>query len=122
TDIGAVLAILEGLRVDVVGLNCSTGPELMRDPIRYLCEHTTLPVSCIPNAGLPQEVDGHTVYPLQPGPMADELDRFDRDSGVYILGGCCRSPPAPLRELVSRVGEGRVAPHQRDVDDAPRLA
>ena len=122
TDIGAVLAILEGLRVDVVGLNCSTGPELMRDPIRYLCEHTTLPVSCIPNAGLPLEVGGLTVYPLEPAPMADELDRFVRDSGVNIVGGCCGTTPAHLAELVGRVGEGRVRPHSREVDDAPRLA
>ncbi|MGH7749291.1 MAG: homocysteine S-methyltransferase family protein, partial [Candidatus Dormibacteria bacterium] len=58
TDIGAALAILEGLRVDVIGLNCSTGPEHMREPIRHLCAHTRLPVACIPNAGLPLNVEG----------------------------------------------------------------
>src|SRR5205807_3670461 len=123
TDIGAVLAILEGLRVDVVGLNCSTGPELMRDPIRYLCDHTRLPVSCIPNAGLPLNVEGATVYPLEPVPMAEELARFVRDSGVNIVGGCCGTTPAHLGELVARVRScGPVATLQREVDDAPRLA
>jgi 5-methyltetrahydrofolate--homocysteine methyltransferase len=66
TDIGAALTILEGLPIDVIGLNCSTGPEHMREPIAFLGEHATLPVSCIPNAGLPLNVDGEAVYPLEP--------------------------------------------------------
>ncbi|HEV3124207.1 MAG TPA: homocysteine S-methyltransferase family protein, partial [Candidatus Dormibacteraeota bacterium] len=122
TDIGASLAILEGLGVDVVGLNCSTGPEHMRDPVRYLCEHTHLPVSCIPNAGLPLNVEGKAVFPLQPVPMAEELARFVREVGVNAVGGCCGTTPAHLRELVDRVGKGQVAPREREVDAAPRLA
>src|SRR5687768_7777708 len=65
TDVNAALAILEGMGIDVIGLNCSTGPEHMREPIRILGENSTLPVSCIPNAGLPLTVDGQAVYPLR---------------------------------------------------------
>jgi len=111
TDIGAVLAILEALHVDVVGLNCSTGPEHMREPIRYLCEHTRLPVSCIPNAGLPRNVGGNAVYPLEPAPMAAELAQFVREFGVNVVGGCCGTTPEHLRELVSAVSA--VAPRAR---------
>jgi len=76
TDAAAVLAILESLHVDVIGFNCSTGPEHMREPIRYITSHTTLPVACIPNAGLPINVDGLAHYPLEPVPMATELASF----------------------------------------------
>jgi 5-methyltetrahydrofolate--homocysteine methyltransferase len=121
TDIGAVLAILEGLRVDVVGLNCSTGPEHMREPMRYLCEHTRLPVACIPNAGLPQNVEGRAVFPLQPVPMAEALTALVREHGVNVVGGCCGTTPDHVRELVARVG-GTAPRVREEVDDAPRLA
>ena len=71
TDISAVLTTLEALKVDVIGLNCSTGPEDMRDAIRYLGENSTVPVHCIPNAGLPlQGPDGETIFPEKPEPLA----------------------------------------------------
>ena len=74
TDISAVLYTLEALRVDVIGLNCSTGPEDMRDAIRFLGEYCPVPVACIPNAGLPlQGPDGETIFPEQPEPLADAL-------------------------------------------------
>jgi 5-methyltetrahydrofolate--homocysteine methyltransferase len=73
TDIGAVESILEGLPVDVIGLNCSTGPDFMREPIQTLGDSIPLPVSCIPNAGLPLNVDGKAVYPMEPEPFAEEL-------------------------------------------------
>jgi 5-methyltetrahydrofolate--homocysteine methyltransferase len=76
TDIAAALTILEGLPIDVIGLNCSTGPEHMREPIRFLGENATLPVSCIPNAGLPLNVDGEAVYPLLPEPFAQAMLEF----------------------------------------------
>lgn len=86
TDIAAALTILEALPVDVIGLNCSTGPEHMREPIRYLVEHSTKPISVLPNAGLPLNVDGEAVYPLQPQPFAHMLGEFvdwgDRKSVV----------------------------------------
>src|SRR5205085_8251813 len=83
TDINAVLTTLEALRVDVIGLNCSTGPEDMRDAIRFLGEHCPVPVACIPNAGLPiQGPDGETIFPEQPEPLAEALQEFVERYGV----------------------------------------
>ncbi len=104
TDIASALTTLEALGVDVVGLNCSTGPEHMREPIRYLCEHASRPVSCIPNAGLPVNTgSGEAVYPLEPEPMALALAEFVRDFGVRIVGGCCGTTPAHLAAVVAAV-------------------
>src|SRR5213082_1113874 len=80
TDIASAMTTLESLKVDVIGLNCSTGPEHMREPIRYLGEHATLPLSVIPNAGLPLNTGvGEAVYPLEPAPMAQALSEFVQD-------------------------------------------
>jgi 5-methyltetrahydrofolate--homocysteine methyltransferase len=103
TDIGAALTILEGLPVDVIGLNCSTGPEHMRDPIRYLGEHAARPVSCIPNAGLPLNVDGEAVYPLEPEPFASEMVAFVEKNRISVVGGCCGTTPAHLALLVEKL-------------------
>ncbi|MCC6189443.1 MAG: methionine synthase [Anaerolineales bacterium] len=110
TDIAAALATLERLAIDVVGLNCSTGPEHMREPIRYLAENSSLPVACIPNAGLPLNVDGQAVYPLEPEPFATELAEFVTQHGVSTVGGCCGTTPEHIRLLVERVGGRRQAP------------
>ncbi len=120
TDIGAALTILEGLPIDVIGLNCSTGPEHMREPIRYLGEHASLPVSCIPNAGLPLNVDGEAVYPLEPEPFAAALTEFVEKHNITVVGGCCGTTPAHLKLLVERLS-GRPRP-PRPLDDEPRLA
>ena len=94
TDISAVLTTLEALRVDVIGLNCSTGPEDMRDAIRFLGEFCPVPVACIPNAGLPlQGPDGETIFPEQPEPLAEALKEFVERYGVGIVGGCCGTTP-----------------------------
>src|SRR5215210_8432332 len=94
TDIASAMTTLEALRIDVIGLNCSTGPEHMREPIRYLASNSTRPVSCIPNAGLPLNTGtGDAVYPLEPVPMADMLGEFVHDLGVSIVGGCCGTTP-----------------------------
>jgi 5-methyltetrahydrofolate--homocysteine methyltransferase len=100
TDITAVSTILEGMAIDVIGLNCSTGPEHMREPIQFLGETSPLPVSCIPNAGLPLNVDGQAVYPLQPEPFALELSEFVRKYNVNIVGGCCGTTPEHMRRVV----------------------
>ncbi len=105
TDINAALAILEGLGIDVIGLNCSTGPEHMREPIRILGETATLPVSCIPNAGLPLNVDGQAVYPLEPEPFAAALTEFVEKNHVSVVGGCCGTTPAHLKLLVEQLAE-----------------
>jgi 5-methyltetrahydrofolate--homocysteine methyltransferase len=104
TDVASALTTLEALRVDIVGLNCSTGPEHMREPIRYLTEHATRPISVIPNAGLPLNTGtGDAVYPLEPGPLATALAGFVRDFGVRIVGGCCGTTPEHMRAVVDAV-------------------
>src|SRR5215203_4931383 len=111
TDIQAVLTTLVALDVDVIGLNCSTGPEDMRDAIRYLGENSPLPVHCIPNAGLPlQGPDGETIFPEQPDPLANVLQEFVERHGVSIVGGCCGTTPDHVRAIVDRVGGREVAP------------
>jgi len=121
TDIRAVLTTLAALEVDVIGLNCSTGPEDMRDAIRYLGEHSPLPVHCIPNAGLPlQGPDGETIFPEEPEPMAATLGEFVERYGVGIVGGCCGTTPAHIAALRERVA-GRV-PGERPAPGPPQLS
>jgi 5-methyltetrahydrofolate--homocysteine methyltransferase len=102
TDIGAALAILEALPIDILGLNCSTGPEHMRAPIKYLVEHSTKPISVLPNAGLPINVDGEAVYPMKPEPFAEMLGEFV-DWGVSCVGGCCGTTPEHLDAVIKAV-------------------
>jgi 5-methyltetrahydrofolate--homocysteine methyltransferase len=110
TDIASAMTTLEALKVDVIGLNCSTGPEHMREPVRYLSEHATLPLSVIPNAGLPLNTGvGEAVYPLQPGPMATALSEFVKDFGVRIVGGCCGTTPEHLSAIVEAVRDAERA-------------
>ncbi len=120
TDISAVLTILEGMPIDVIGLNCSTGPDFMREPIRYLGENSTLPVSCIPNAGLPLNIDGQAVYPLEPEPFAQALFEFAQKNGVRVVGGCCGTTPEHLQALVQKVS--RLHPSQPVGEPSPKLA
>jgi 5-methyltetrahydrofolate--homocysteine methyltransferase len=122
TDIAAVLATLEALDVDVVGLNCSTGPEDMRDAIRFLGEHSTLPISCLPNAGLPlQGPNGETIFPEKPEPLADSLGEFVERYGVGIVGGCCGTTPDHIRAIRARVGDGRPPAPRPARDSEPAL-
>src|SRR5712675_1223540 len=110
TDIASAMTTLESLGVDVIGLNCSTGPEHMREPVRYLSEHATLPLSVIPNAGLPLNTGiGEAVYPLEPQPMAAALSEFVKDFGVRIVGGCCGTTPEHLSAIVGAVREAERA-------------
>ncbi|MCS7010900.1 MAG: homocysteine S-methyltransferase family protein, partial [Anaerolineales bacterium] len=120
TDIEAALTILEGLPIDVIGLNCSTGPEHMREPIRILGESSRLPVSCIPNAGLPLNVDGQAVYPLEPEPFAEMLFEFVEKHKISVVGGCCGTTPAHLQRLVEKL-HGHPHP-PRPTLHLPRLA
>jgi 5-methyltetrahydrofolate--homocysteine methyltransferase len=110
TDISAVLATLEALEVDVIGLNCSTGPEDMRDAIRFLGEFCSVPVHCIPNAGLPlQGPNGETIFPEEPEPLAAVLSEFVERYGISIVGGCCGTTPAHIAALSERVKGRRPA-------------
>ncbi|MGQ9814635.1 MAG: dihydropteroate synthase, partial [Candidatus Roseilinea sp.] len=123
TDIGAALAILEPLGIDAIGLNCSTGPDYMREPIRYLTSHTRLPVSAIPNAGLPINVNGQAVYPMQPVPMAEMLTAFVTEFGCNIIGGCCGTTPDHIREFRKRIDGVNGWKHRPiDLDTRPRVA
>src|SRR5690349_3814911 len=118
TDIASALTTLEAMRVDVIGLNCSTGPEHMREPVRFLTEHASRPISVIPNAGLPLNTGtGEAVYPLEPLPMAGMLREFVEDFGVRIVGGCCGTSPDHLAAIVAAVREAESPPrkeHRRE--------
>ena len=89
TEIDAALAILERYPIDILGLNCATGPDLMKDHIKYLSEHSPFIVSCVPNAGLPENVGGQAHYKLTPMELRMALMHFVEDLGVQIVGGCC---------------------------------
>mgnify|MGYP005837344679 CR=1 FL=1 len=102
TDIASALTTLEALPIDVIGLNCSTGPEYMREPVQYLVAHSTLPISILPNAGLPINVDGEAVYPMEPDPFSEMVAEFTR-WGVGVVGGCCGTRPEHIDQLYRRV-------------------
>jgi 5-methyltetrahydrofolate--homocysteine methyltransferase len=104
SEIGAALTALEALRPDVIGLNCATGPTEMTEHLRYLSQHSRTFLSCLPNAGLPSIVDGHTHYDLTPDALADAHARFLDEFGLNIVGGCCGTTPAHLRAVVERIG------------------
>jgi 5-methyltetrahydrofolate--homocysteine methyltransferase len=111
TDVSAMLCTLEALTVSVVGLNCSTGPQDMRDAIRFLGEYCSVPVACIPNAGLPlQGPDGETIFPEQPEPLAEALAEFVERYGVGVVGGCCGTTPEHIKAIAERVGGRSVQP------------
>jgi len=108
TDIRAVTATLDALPIDVIGLNCSTGPTHMRDAVRYLVETSRCFVSVIPNAGLPlMGTKGETIYPERPDEMARELAAFVHDFGVNAIGGCCGTTPAHIAAFVAAVAGKR---------------
>jgi len=106
TDVAAVLAALERMPVDVLGLNCSTGPEHMQAALAYLGERCTLPLSCLPNAGLPRNEGGHAVYPLAPEGFARQMGEFVERFGLNAVGGCCGTTPEHIRALVARLERG----------------
>jgi 5-methyltetrahydrofolate--homocysteine methyltransferase len=110
TDIAAALATLQALRVDVIGLNCSTGPDLMRDSVRYLSQCADVPIHCIPNAGLPINEGGRALYPMRPEPMAEVLREFVVELGVNAVGGCCGTTPEHIAALVRAVGQRAPSP------------
>ncbi|MEB3147596.1 MAG: methionine synthase [Sphaerospermopsis sp.] len=99
TEIAAVLTILEPYSIDILGLNCATGPDLMKPHIKYLSEHSPFVVSCIPNAGLPENVGGQAHYKLTPVELRMALMHFVEDLGVQVIGGCCGTRPAHIQQL-----------------------
>ncbi|GAA3721310.1 5-methyltetrahydrofolate--homocysteine methyltransferase [Spinactinospora alkalitolerans] len=103
SEIGAALTALEPLGIDVIGLNCATGPAEMSEHLRYLSQHARVPISCMPNAGLPELGTDGAVYPLQPHELADAHDTFTGEFGLSLAGGCCGTTPEHLRQVVERV-------------------
>jgi len=104
TEIGAALTALEPLGIDLIGLNCATGPKEMSEHLRYLSRHATVPITCMPNAGLPQLTADGAFYPLTPEELADAHETFVDSYGLSLVGGCCGTTPEHLRQVVERVG------------------
>ncbi|HVO62634.1 MAG TPA: methionine synthase [Terriglobales bacterium] len=113
TEIGAALTALEPFDVDVIGMNCATGPKEMNDAVRYLGINSTKHISVLPNAGLPQNVGGHAVYRLTPDDLATYHKHFVQDYGVRIVGGCCGTTPEHLKAVVDAVSG--IEPARREV-------
>ncbi len=99
TEISAVVTILERYPIDILGLNCATGPDLMKPHIKYLSEHSPFIVSCIPNAGLPENVGGQAYYRLTPMELRMSLMHFVEDLGVQVIGGCCGTRPEHIQQM-----------------------
>ncbi len=119
SDISAALTALSPFDIDVIGMNCATGPAEMMDPIRHLCENSRKYVSVLPNAGLPENVGGQTVYKLTPDDLANALKHFVQKEGVNIIGGCCGTTPEHLKRVCEVVGH--VEPKKRQITELPSV-
>ncbi|MEV7417255.1 methionine synthase [Streptomyces sp. NPDC089919] len=117
SEIGAALTSLEPLGIDMIGLNCATGPAEMSEHLRYLARNSRIPLSCMPNAGLPVLGKDGAHYPLTPAELADAQETFVREYGLSLIGGCCGSTPEHLRQVVERVRG--LAPGARDIRPEP---
>ncbi|WP_327413025.1 methionine synthase [Streptomyces sp. NBC_01233] len=103
SEIGAALTALEPLGIDMVGLNCATGPAEMSEHLRYLARNARIPLSCMPNAGLPVLTKDGAHYPLSAPELAEAQETFVREYGLSLVGGCCGTTPEHLRQVVERV-------------------
>ncbi|MBQ1000629.1 methionine synthase [Streptomyces sp. RK62] len=120
SEIGAALTALEPLGIDMIGMNCATGPAEMSEHLRYLSRHSRIPLSCMPNAGLPVLGKDGATYPLTAPELADAHETFVRDYGLSLVGGCCGTTPEHLRRLVERVRD--LAPTERTPQPEPGAA
>ncbi|MET9930240.1 MULTISPECIES: methionine synthase [unclassified Streptomyces] len=120
SEIGAALTALEPLGIDMIGLNCATGPAEMSEHLRYLARHSRIPLSCMPNAGLPVLTSDGAHYPLSPAELADAQETFVRDYGLSLIGGCCGTTPEHLRQVVERVRD--LTPAVREPRPEPGAA
>ncbi|MFJ6751054.1 MULTISPECIES: methionine synthase [unclassified Streptomyces] len=103
SEIGAALTALEPLGIDMIGLNCATGPAEMSEHLRYLARNSRIPIACMPNAGLPVLGKDGAHYPLTAGELADAQETFVAEYGLSLVGGCCGTTPEHLRQVVERV-------------------
>src|SRR5918997_2193939 len=117
TEISAALTALEPFPIDVIGMNCGTGPRNMTESLRYLCENARLPVSVLPNAGLPEVKDGKMHYDETPESFAAQVEHFAKDFGANVVGGCCGTTPGHIRLLVERLGN--LTPKRREAKVLP---
>ncbi|MFJ2236008.1 methionine synthase [Streptomyces sp. NPDC087859] len=120
SEIGAALTALEPLGIDMIGLNCATGPAEMSEHLRYLARHSRIQLSCMPNAGLPVLTKDGAHYPLTAPELADAQENFVRDYGLSLIGGCCGTTPEHLRQVVERVRD--LAPTERNPRPEPGAA
>ncbi|MGY5029108.1 methionine synthase, partial [Streptomyces griseus] len=120
SEIGAALTALEPLGIDLIGLNCSTGPDEMSEHLRYLARHSRTPLMCMPNAGLPVLTKDGAHFPLGPDGLADSQEHFVRDYGLSLIGGCCGTTPEHLKAVVDRARE--LTPTERDPRPEPGAA
>ena len=109
SEIGAALNALEPMGIDLIGLNCATGPAEMSEHLRYLSKNAKISISVMPNAGLPQLGPNGATYPLGPDELATALDGFVGDYGIALIGGCCGTTPAHLAAVVSKVSNKPIA-------------
>lgn len=110
TEIGAALAAIDPLKVSIIGINCATGPVEMSEHLRHLSQHSRMPISCLPNAGLPSVVDGKMHYDLSAEDFVAHQKRFVSELGVQVVGGCCGTTPEYIRQLVDAVADLTPAP------------
>lgn len=114
TEVAAALVVLETLPIDVVGMNCATGPDLMQENVRFLGQSSSRPIAVLPNAGLPRNVGGTAVYDLSPEELAEHHEVFVKDYGISMIGGCCGTTPEHIAALYDRLGS--LAPTKRPHD------
>jgi 5-methyltetrahydrofolate--homocysteine methyltransferase len=112
SEIGAALTALEPLGIDGIGLNCATGPAEMSEHLRHLSRHSRIPVTCMPNAGLPMLTKEGAAYPLTPEQLGAAHTQFVKEFGVSLVGGCCGTTPAHLAEVVKAVGGLPIKPRR----------
>ena len=116
SEIGAALNALEPMGIDLIGLNCATGPAEMSEHLRYLSKNAKISISVMPNAGLPQLGPNGATYPLGPDELATALDGFVGDYGIALIGGCCGTTPAHLAAVVSKVSNKPIANRKPELE------
>lgn len=120
TEVAAALVVMESLPIQLVGMNCATGPDLMQENVRFLGKTSSRPIAIFPNAGLPRNVGGTAVYDLTPDMLAEFQELFVKDFGVSMVGGCCGTTPAHIKAIYERVGS--LSPKDRPFDTESQVS
>ncbi len=117
SEIAAALTTTSAYPVDIIGMNCATGPKEMTEHVKYLCENTDMLVSCVPNAGIPENRGGHPYYPLGPDNLAKALKHFVDDFGVNIVGGCCGTTAKHIKAIADEIGHHKHKERKINLED-----